>query len=366
MKKSLDRRSALGLLAGATGSLALGATPALAQAKPKVAFVQLFDPGDVGWDYEHARGVEEARAVHGDRAQIDSFYNVGEWGNGDKEFLQKLVADGYDMIFTTSAGYMRATVEVAYEAPNVVFESCAGYIRAKNVSTYNARWYEGRVAQGFLAATMSKTNRIGYLGAFPIPQVVRGINSAYTAARSVNPDIEFDIVWLNTWFDPAREEEAAAGLLDRGADVLLQHTISTKAVELAQERGAYAFGQSSDMARFGPDAVLTSTINNWGPYYIRRIGQMLDGTWESEEFWGGLKEKTIVMADLLEDIPNRTHLRTMDLIERISSGEQHSFEGPIRRQNGAGWLAPGEVASDSDLLMMNYYVDGIKSVYPSN
>jgi simple sugar transport system substrate-binding protein len=363
--KKLNRRQAVGMIAAATGSMLH--TPALAQARPKVAFTLLFDEGGtVGWDYEHVRGVEQARAAFGDRVQIDTFHNVAEWGQGDAEMFRKLVADGYDMIFTTSAGYMQSTIEVAYEAPNVLFESCAGFIRAKNVSTYNIRWYEARVAQGFLAATLSKSNRVGYLGAYPIPQVVRGINSAYLAAKSINPDIQFDIVWLNTWFDAERETQVAHDLIDRGADVLMQHTVSTEPVKVAQERGVYAFGQGSDMAQYAPDAVLTSSINNWGPYYVRRISEFLDGTWETQDTWGGLAENMLSIGDILDTLPNRVHLQSQDLISRIRSGEQHSFSGPVRRQDGSGWLAPGENADDSSLLTMNYYVDGINSVFPTN
>lgn len=336
------------------------------QKKPKIAFTLLFAPGgDIGWDYEHVRGLEQARAAYGDRVQIDAFHEVAEWGNGDKEMFEKLIADGYEMIFTTSAGYMKSTIEVAQANPNIIFENCAGYIRAANVATYNTRWYEGRAVEGFLAATMSKNNRIGYLGAYPIPQVIRGINAAFLAARAVNPKIKFDIVWLNEWFNYEKETEVAQQLIDRGADILMQHTVSTAAVELAQEKGIYSFGQSSDMSKYGPDAVMTSMINNWGPYYVQRIGEFLDGTWKTEETWGGLGQEMVSMAPLLDTLPSRTVLQTQDVIARLSSGEQHAFGGPVRNQDGSGWLAPGETASDSDLLTMDFYAEGIASVYPS-
>ncbi len=364
--KSVTRRHALGMTAAAASSVCF--SPAYAQSlnKPKVAYTLLFAPGgELGWDYEHVRGLQQARDAYGDRVQIDAFHEVAEWGNGDKEKFQELVDDGYDLIFTTSAGYMRSAVEIAQQNPNVKFECFDGYIRADNIATFNTRWYEGRYVEGFLAGSMSKTNRVGYLGAYPIPQVIRGINAAYVAARSVNPDIEFDIVWLNTWFDYEGERNAARQLMDRGADVLMQHTVSTAAVELAQEKGIYSFGQGSDMSRFGPDAVMTSMINNWGPYYVRRIGEFLDGTWKSEDTWGGLGAQMVSMGPLLETLPNRTVLQAQDVIARLSSGEQHPFVGPMRKQDGSGWLAPGETASESDLLTMDYYVDGIASVYPS-
>jgi simple sugar transport system substrate-binding protein len=364
--KDINRRKALGLTAAAVSSTVF--SPAYAQSlnKRKVAFTLLFAPGgDVGWDYEHVRGLEQARAAYGDRAQIDAFHEVAEWGNGDKEKFQELVDDGYEMIFTTSAGYMKSTIEVAQANPNVIFESCAGYIRAANVATYNTRWYEGRAVEGFLAATMSKTGRVGYVGAYPIPQVIRGINAAYLAAKSVNPDIVFDISWLNTWYNYEQEGAVARQMIENGADVLMQHTVSTAVVEAAQEKGVYSFGQGSDMSHYAPGAVMTSMINNWGPYYVQRIGEFLDGTWESKDTWGGLGDQMVTMAPLLETLPSRTVLQTQDVIQRLSSGEEHAYTGPVRMQDGSGWLAPGETASDSRLLTMNYYVDGISSVYPS-
>ena len=362
--RSITRRRAIATIASAAGAGL--AAPAIAQSKRRIAAVVRPGPGSTyGWDYEHERAFDAAREVHGSRAQIDIIHNVPQWGNGEDEIFRKLVRDGYEMIFTTSVGYMKSTFEVAFEAPNVVFENCAGYIRSNNIATYNIRWYEGRVPQGFLAANVTKSNRIGYLGAFPIPQVIRGINSAYLAARSVNPDIKFDVVWCNTWFNPKLEEQVAREMIDRGADVLMQHTGSTAPAAVAQENGIFCCGQASDTKPYTPDAVLTSSINNWGPYYIRRIGEFLDGTWQSTETWGGIGDEMIKIGDLLDTLPNRLHLQTEDLIDRIRTGKQHAFEGPIRKQNGNGWLAPGESAGDSDLLTMNYYVEGINAVFPS-
>ncbi|MFQ1699454.1 BMP family ABC transporter substrate-binding protein [Loktanella agnita] len=363
---SLTRRRAIGLAAAAASSACYSPLYAQSTNKPKVAFTLLFPPGgDYGWDYEHMRGIQQARDFYGDRVQIDTFHEVAEWGNGDKEKFQELVDDGYNLIFTTSAGYMRSAVEIAQQNPQVMFECFDSYIRSANIATFNTRWYEGRYVEGFLAGSVSKTNRVGYLGAYPIPQVIRGINAAYLGAKSANPDIEFEIVWLNTWFDPQAERTTALELNRRGADVLMQHTVTTAAVEVAQENGIYSFGQGSDMSKWGPDAVMTSMVNNWGPYYTRRIGEFLDGNWKSEENWLGLGQEMVALSPLLETLPSRTVLQTQDLIARISSGEQHPFVGPLRKQDGSGWLAPGETASESDLLTMDYYVDGIASVYPT-
>lgn len=360
---SLNRRTALGMLAASAGTF--GITPAYAQEKRKVAFLLNGTPGKVGWNYEHARGIEMAQQAHGDRVQIDSFYGVPEWGKGDAEKMRELVNDGYDMIFACSFGYMKSAVATAFTAPNTKFEHCGGYIRAANMATYSARWYEGRVPQGLIAGAVTKTNRIGYLASFPIAQILRGINAAYVAAKSVNPAVEFDIVWLNSWFNPEKEEEVARALADRGADVLLQHTNSTKPTEVAEELGINSFGQGSDMTEFGPNAVLSSTINNWGPYYVRRIAEMLDGTWQTEDTWGGLSQDMITIGKLSEKIPNRTFLQANSAVERIREGKTHPLVGPLKKQDGSGWLAPGEQASDHDLLTMNFYVEGITSIIPS-
>lgn len=362
--RAINRRQAIGLTVAASS---VCFAPAYAQSlgKPKIAFVlNLPEGGEFGWSYEHTRGIQQARAAHGNDAQIDAFYEVPEWGNGEKEFFKQLVDDDYQMIFPTSGGYFKSTVEAAQEFPDTLFESCTGYIRAKNMSTYGIRWYEGRTVQGFLAGTMSKTNRVGYIASYPIPEVIRGINAAYTAARRVNPEITFDIVWLNSWFDIDKEGETARQLIERGADVLMQHTNTTAPIEVAQEKGVYGFGQGSDMRVLSPDATMTSVVNNWGPYYTRRIGDLLAGNWASTETWGGLSDEMVAIAPLLETLPSRTVLQTNDLISRLSSGEDHAFVGPIGKQDRSRWLAPGEIAGDSELLTMDYYVEGISSVFP--
>lgn len=360
---TLDRRKALGLIGAASASALSG--PAFAQAQKKVAFILNGNPGEVGWNHEHARGIEEAKSALGDRVQIDSFYGVGEWGNGDAEKIKELVDQGYDMIFACSFGYMGAMMQAAFTAPQVKFEHCGGYIRADNLSTYSARWYEGRVPQGLIAGAMTKTNRIGYLASFPIAQILRGINAAYLAASSINPDVEFDVVWLNSWYSPEKEAEVSRMLVDNGADILLAHTNSTKPTEVAEEMGVFTFGQASDMSKFGPTATLSATLNNWGPYYVRRISAMLDDTWSTENTWGGLGDEMIAMAPLSDDIPNRVHLQVEDAIASLADGSRNAFTGPVKRQDGSGWLAAGEVASDTDLLKMNFFVEGLTAVIPT-
>jgi basic membrane protein A len=359
----LNRRKAIGVIGAAAGSLL--STQAFAQAPKRIAFLLNGTPGSVGWNYEHARGIQQVKDAFGATVQIESIYDVQEWGNGDADKMRELVAQGFDMIVGCSFGYMQSMIQVSFEAPNTLFEHCGGYVRSGNLSTYSARWYEGRVPQGLIAGAMTKTNRIGYLASFPIPQILRGINAAHLAAKSVNPDVEFDVVWLNSWFSLEKEEEVSRMLIERGADILMAHTNSTKPTEVAEEMGAYAFGQASDMSQFGPTATLSATVNNWGPYYMRRIAAMLDGTWATADTWGGFAEEMIEMGEFSADIPNRVFLQATDAVNRLASGQMSPFEGPVRRQNSSGWLAPGEKASDSDLLTMNFFVEDLKGVIPA-
>lgn len=361
--KAIKRRTALGLMTATAGSLYFSG--ANAQDKKRIACMYTNEPDVAAWDFEHARGLKQAQDAYGDRIEIDNYFNVRGFGNGEDVKLRELASQGYDMIIAASSGYMKACIEVAFEAPETKFENCGGYIRANNLATFQPRWYEGRMITGMLSGAMTKTNRIGYLGSFPNAQVIRGINAAFLGAKSVNPDVELEVVWLNSWASPEKEEEAARALIGRGADVLMQHTNTTKPAQVAEELGVYSIGQATDMGAAGPNAVLVSVQNNWGPYYVRRIGELLDGTWESEDTWGGLGTDMISLTELSDQIPNRTHLQIMDAIERVSEGKAHPFVGPLKKQDGSGWLAPGEIAPDSDLNVMNFYVEGITSVFPT-
>ena len=356
----VTRRSALALM-GST----LAATKLHAQTKPKIAFMMNGTPGPLGWNFEHQRGVEMVREAYGSKVQIDTIYDVKEWGKGDAEVLKELVGDGYSMIFACSFGYMKSVIQAAFQSPDVLFEHCGGYVRARNISTYTARWYEGRVIEGLLAGHMTKSNKIGYIGSFPIAQIMRGVNSAFGAARSVNPDVEMQVTWVNTWFNPEKEAAAARELASRGVDVILNHANTAKHVEVAEELGIYALGKASDMSPFGPNATLSSTLNNWGPYYVRRVGEFLESQWATKETWGGLAEEMIAIAPINGEVPSRVSLQVLDTMDKLKSREVSAFTGPIRRQDGSGWLAAGETASDRDLLTMDFFVEGITSVIPT-
>ena len=336
---------------------------ALADDPMKIGFVYVGPVGDHGWTYEHEQGRKAVVAEFGDKVKTTYVENVSE-GPDATRVIQQLARSGHDMIFTTSFGFMNPTLKVAKTFPKVKFEHATGFKRAKNVSTYSARFYEGRTVIGLIAGKMTKSNTIGYIASFPIPEVVRGINAAYWAAKSVNPDVKMKIVWVNTWFDPGKEADAAKALIDQGADILMQHTDSPAAMQIAEERGILAFGQASDMIKFGPNAQLTSIIDDWAPYYIARVKAAMDGTWESQDTWDGIKQGMVGIAAFSDKIPADVKAMAQQAVDDIVAGKRHSFTGPINKQDGTPWLKAGETASDGDLASMDFYVEGVDGALP--
>ena len=342
---------------------ALLTTPALAQDEPVTAgFVYVGPVGDNGWTYQHNEGRLAAEEEYGDRLETTFVENVAE-GPDAERVIRQMAQNGADIIFTTSFGFMNPTVKVAEQFPDVKFEHATGYKRADNLATYAARFYEGRYIIGQIAGEISESNTVGYIASFPIPEVIRGINSFMLGAQSVNPDIEVKIIWVNSWFDPGKEADAARALIDQGADVITQHTDSPAPVQVAEQRGVKAFGQASDMAEFGPTAQVTSIVDNWAPYYIDRIGQVLDGSWKSMDTWGGLAAGEVEMTPYT-NIPDEVAAQAQETEEAIRSGSLHPFQGPIRNQDGEEVVAEGEILSDEELLGMNYYVEGIDDTIP--
>ena len=352
------------LLTGAVMALGL-ATAGFAEDKTKVGFVYVGPVGDGGWTYEHDQGRLAVEAEFGDAVETVYVENVAEGPDAERVITQ-MALDGADLIFTTSFGFMDPTINVAQKFPNVKFEHATGYKRAANVSTYSARFYEGRAVQGHIAGKMTKSNIIGYIASFPIPEVIRGINSAYLHASRVNPDVEFKIIWVYTWFDPAKEADAAKALIEQGADVVLQHTDSTAPQAAAQEAGnVITFGQASDMAQYAPMPRVTSIIDNWAPYYVARTRAVMEGTWESVDTWDGMDTGMVEIGEMSDAIPVDVQREATTMMQGMERGEYHPFTGPINKQDGSAWLAEGEVADDGTLAGMAFYIEGIEGEIPN-
>ena len=328
----------------------------------KAAFVYIGPTGDHGWTYAHHVGVNHLKEVMGDDVIVTEVESVAE--NSDSERVITSLARKNDIVFTTSFGYMNPTLKVAARYPDIKFEHATGYKRADNVSTYQAKFYEGRHVLGKVAGRMTETNVIGWIASFPIPEVIRDINSAFLAARSVNPDVEMKIVWVYTWYDPGKEADAASALIAQGADVLFQHTDSTAAMTIAEEKGIYAFGQASDMQVYGPNSQLTGIVNNWGPYYVERVQAVLDGTWTSTDTLRGVTEGMIQFAPM-RNMHKNIQGQGERTIMGLKNGLINPFTGPINKQDGSAWLAEGETASIGDLMSMMFYVEGIESKFPN-
>jgi len=331
--------------------------------KLKVGFIYLGPVGDYGWTYQHEVGRQGLVKDMGDKIETTYLENVPEGPDAERS-IEQLVRSGHKLIFTTSFGYMDPTLKVAKKYPRVNFEHATGYKRDKNMATYSGRFYEGRYIQGQIAAKMTKTGVLGYIVSFPIPEVISGINATMLGAQSVKPDIKVKIIWVNTWFDPGKEADAAKALLDQGADVIMQHTDSPAAMQIASARGAYAFGQDSDMIKFGPKTQLTSIIDNWAPYYDERVKAELAGKWTSTDTWGGLKSKLLVMAPYT-NMPDDVKKMAMDTEAAIVAGTLHPFKCPVVDQEGKTVECKnGKNLEDGQILGMNFYVKGVDDKIP--
>lgn len=350
---------ALGLVA-TTGAIKTGQ----AAEKLKVAFAYCCPVGDLGWSHEHDQGRQAVAEAFGDRVETVFVESVAD-GPDAERVIRQLAQDGAGVIFGTTFGFMNPMLKVAKAFPGVKFEHATGFKRADNLSTYSARFYEGRHVIGLVAGKMTKTNTIGYVASFPIPEVVRGINAAYLAAKSVNPAIRIKVVWVNSWFDPGKEADATRALIDQGADIIMQHTDSPAPMKIAEEAGIHAFGQASDMARFGPRAQLTAIIDDWKPYYIARVQAVLDGTWRSTDTWDGIGPGMVAFAPWGPAVPEDVRALAETAKAEIAAGTRHPFTGPVNRQDGSVWLKDGVTAPDGDLLGMNFYVEGIEGSVPN-
>jgi simple sugar transport system substrate-binding protein len=349
----LKRRS---FIAGA-GALA-AVRPAKAAAKLKVAFVYTGPVADQGYTYQHELGRLAVQKHFGDAVQTHYVESVAE-GPDCERVLRQLATGGDDMIFSTSFGFMNSAVRVARQYPDIKFEQATGYKTLPNMSEYNLRFYEGRVVCGTMAGMLSKTGVSGYVAAYPIPEVIMGINAFTLAAQKVNPKFRTKVIYINNWFDPGREADAARSLLDQGADILSDHMDSSAVMQTAEARGVLAFGQSSDRRSVGPKAQLTSIVDDWTPYYIPRVQAALDGSWKTSSVWWGMKEGMVIMAPWGPGVTPPVR----DAAERVKAGiidgSLKIFSGPITDQNGVLRVAPGQVMSDQEVLKMDWLVQGI-------
>lgn len=351
--------SLLGAAAVAGGILVSGA----AVAEDKIGFVYVGPIGDHGWSYRHDIGRLAVEKEFGDKVKTTYVESVKE-GPDSERVIRQLAADGHKIIFTTSFGFMNPTLKVAKQFPNVKFEHATGYKRSKNVSTYSSRFYEGRYVVGKIAGKMTKSNIIGYVGSFPIPEVVRGINAVALAAKSVNPNIQIKVAWVNTWYDPGKEGDAAKALIDQGADIILQHTDSPAPLQVAESRGVWAVGQASDMTHFAPKAQLTAIIDDWDGYYVARAKAALDGSWKSTDTWGGLKSGMVKLAPYNAAIPADVVKLAKDTQAAIENGSLKPFAGPFNKQDGTQAVAAGSELEDGVLLGMDWYVEGVQGKLP--
>jgi simple sugar transport system substrate-binding protein len=356
----LTRWIARGLLAGA--ALMYGLTAGAAEPL-KVGFVYVGPVGDAGWTYAHDQGRLMLEKELAGKVKTTYVENVPEGADAER-VIRQLAADGNKVIFTTSFGYMNATLKVAQSFPDVIFEHATGYKTAKNLGVYEARFYEGAYLLGVLAGHMSKSNTLGFVGSFPIPEVVRNINAFTQGARSVNPKIKTKVIWVNTWYDPAKERQAAETLAAQGADVMCQNTDSPAIVQVAQEKGIYAFGWDSDMSKFAPKAHLSANTNNWGVYYVAMVKKVLDGTWKPEETKWGLKEDMVVMSPVLSVVPAKGKKEFEDKKKAMIDGKFHPFQGPVKDQTGKVRVEAGKVMPMDELMGFNWYVEGVEGTIP--
>ncbi len=363
---NIGRDGGLGSLAVAAlaaVTLAAGGAAVAKEDPVKIGFVYVGPVGDHGWSYQHDQGRLAVEKAFGGRVKTTYVEKVSE-GADAQRVISQLAANGNKLIFTTSFGFMNPTLKVAKRFKDVKFEHATGFKRAANVATYSSRFYEGRYVVGTLAGKMTKSNVLGYVASFPIPEVIRGINAITLSARKVNPKVRVKVIWVNSWFDPGKEADAAKTLIDQGADVILQHTDSPAPVQVAEKRGVWAVGQASDMAKFGPNAHMTAIIDNWAPYYIARTKALLDGTWKSQDTWGGLKSGMVRIGDYNPKLPADVVALAEKVRKGIIAGEINPFAGPIRDQQGKVVVKAGEVADDGMLLGMNFYVEGVVGSMP--
>jgi simple sugar transport system substrate-binding protein len=337
-----------------------------AKAEPlKIAFAYVGPVGDGGWTFAHDNGRKAVEAAYGDKVVTSFVEKVPESADAER-VLRDMAGQGNKLIFGTTFGYMEPMLKVAADFKDVKFEHATGYKTADNMRTYDSRTYEGAYLAGVIAGKMSKTGTLGVVGSVPIPEVVRNINSFTLGAQSVNPKVKTKVVWVNEWFNPPKETEAATALINGGADVLFQNTDSSAVLQTAEKMGKRAFGWDSDMTAYGPKAHLGSAIINWGPYYVKAVGEALEGKWATGQVWWGVKEGAIDMVSVAADVPDDTKKRVDEIKAGLKDGSFNIWKGPIMDNTGKVLIAKDVVADDKFLGGLKTYVKGVEGKVPGN
>jgi basic membrane protein A and related proteins len=338
--------------------------PAPAKAEPlKIAFAYVGPVGDGGWTFAHDNGRKAVEKEFGDKVVTSFVEKVPESADAER-VIRDMAGQGNKLIFGTTFGYMEPMLKVAGDIKDVKFEHATGYKQAENMRTYDSRTYEGAYMAGVIAGKMTKSNTLGVVGSIPIPEVIRNINSFTLGAQSVNPKVKTKVVWVNTWYDPPKETEAATALINDGVDVLLQNTDSKAVLQTAEKMGKRAFGWDSDMSSYGPKAHLGSAIINWGPYYVKAVGEALEGKWTTGQSWWGVKEGAIDMVSVAADVPDETKKRIDEIKAGLKDGSFSIWKGPIMDNTGKELLAAGTTADDKFLGGLKTYVKGVEGKVP--
>jgi len=324
----------------------------------KVGFIYVGPIGDAGWTYAHDMGAEFMKAQI-PNVELVKAESVAETPADAERVLNQMVSEGCKVIFATSFGYMDSVIKVAAEHPDVVFMHCSGYKSADNVGTYFGQIEQPRYLSGIAAGKMTKSNLIGYVGAMPIPEVIRGINAFTMGALSVNPDVKVKVVWTNTWYDPAKEKDAAKSLIEAGADVIAQHQDTPGPMQAAEEAGVFGISYNSDMSQFAPKAILTGPVWNWGPYYVKTVQAVIDGTWKTEQYWGPMSDGVVDLAPITALVPDDVKKLIEDKKAEILAGTWNAYQGPIMDQTGAVKVPEGTTMTDEEVLNWNWFIQGV-------
>ena len=328
----------------------------------KAAFVYVGPVGDGGWTFAHDQGRIEMETLP--FVKKTTFIESVPEGADATRVIMGLANKGYNLIFTTSFGFMDPTLEVAKRFKDIAFEHCSGYKMSENMGNYFGRFYQGKYLSGIIAGAMTTSNTIGYVAAYPIPEVIRGINAFTLGVQEVNPDATVKVVWTQTWFDPGLEREAADSLLDVGADVLSMHQDTPATLQAAEARGKYAIGNDSDMRQFAPNSFLTAPIWNWGVLYKQIATEVHDGTWKPEEIWWGMETEIVQLAPISNKVPQKIQDLVAEKKQALVEHKMQVFTGPIKGQDGKILLEAGKAYSDKELLSMNFFIEGVQGAIP--